>query len=204
MIEIELRGRLTGAGWKKTLAHCRNHGKLLGEFNQIAIFCDTQNEQLGSFYDPKVSIALQLSYDIQSKKKMLQLKAKNGHWANVGREELILKLEPGALHQAYQLLRTFGISKGCPRFYHRVDYQFGDIILSLKDGGLAPDHWEAEISTTKQDEKMGHQKLRKFLRKLDLTPWLETEYKDIVNKVYRENPAVEFPEIDTFLVWEKR
>jgi adenylate cyclase class IV len=204
MIEIELRGRLTGAGRKKALAYCRKNGKLLGEFKQIAIFCDTQNEQLGSFYDPKVRIALQLSYDIQNKKKALQLKAKNGHWANVGREELILKLEPEALHQAYQLLRTFGISKGCPRFYHRIDYRFGNIIVSLKDGGLAPDHWEAEISTTKQNEKKSHQKLQKFLKKLNLIPWSETEYKDIVNKVYRENPAVEFSKIDVSPVWKKR
>lgn len=204
MIEIELRGRLTVAVRKKVLEYCRKNGKLLGEFKQIAIFCDTQNEHLGSFYDPKVRIALQLSYDIKTKKRILQLKAKNGHWANVGREELALKLEPEALGEAYQLLRTFGITKGCPRFYHRLDYQFGDIILSLKDGGLAPDHWEAEISTTKQEEKKGHQKLRQFLKKLNLTPWSEAEYKDIVNKVYRENPAVEFPEIDTFLVWEKR
>ena len=130
------------------------------------------------------------------------MKAKNGHWANVGREELVLKLEPEVLADAYQLLRTFGISKGCPRFYHRVDYQFGDIILSLKDGGLAPGHWEAEISTTKQNEKTGHQKLKKFIKKLNLVPWSETEYRDIVNKVYRENPAVEFLEIDTKAVWK--
>jgi len=173
----------------------------MGEFNQIAIFCDTQNEQLGSFYDPKVRIALQLSYDIRTKKRALQLKAKNGHWASVGREELVLKLDSGALKQAYQLLETFGITKGCPRFYHRLDYQFGDIILSLKDGGLAPDHWEAEISTTKQNEKTGHLKLQKFLKKLNLIPWSESEYKDIVNKVYRENPAVEFSKIDVSNVW---
>lgn len=203
MIEIELRGRLAGTARKKVLAYCRKRGKYLGEFNQIAIFCDTQNEQLGSFYDPKVRIALQLSYDIQNKNKTLQLKAKNGHWANVGREELILKLEAEALGHAYQLLETFGITKGCPRFYHRMDYQFGDIILSLKDGGLAPDHWEAEISTTKQEEKKGHQKLRQFLKKLNLTPWLEAEYKDIVNKVYREYPAVEFFKIDTKAVWKQ-
>lgn len=201
MIEIELRGRLAGTARKKVLEYCRKNGNLLGEYKQIAIFCDTQNEQLGSFYDPKVRIALQLSYNIQKKKKTLQLKAKNGHWANVGREELILKLDSSALKQAYQLLETFGITKGCPRFYHRVDYQFGDIILSLKDGGLAPDHWEAEISATKQNEKMGHQKLQKFLKKLDLAPWSESEYKDIVNKVYRENPGVEFSEIDLNLVW---
>lgn len=201
MIEIELRGRLTGAARKKVLGYCRKQGKLLGEFKQIAIFCDTQNEQLGSFYDPKVRIALQLSYDIKTKKKTLQLKAKNGHWANVGREELVLKLDSGALKQAYQLLETFEIIKGCPRFYHRLDYQFGDIILSLKDGGLALDHWEAEISTTKQNEKTGHQKLQKFLKKLDLIPWSEKEYKDIVNKVYRENPAVAFKEIDVLSVW---
>src|SRR3990167_11428663 len=120
MIEIELRGRLTDAARKRVLIYCRDKGKFLGEFNQIAIFCDTQNEQLGSFYDPKVRIALQLSYDIQTKKKTLRLKAKNGHWANVGREELILKLEPNALGTAYQLLGTFGISMGCPRFYHRL------------------------------------------------------------------------------------
>lgn len=201
MIEIELRGRLAGTARKKVLAYCRRRGKLLGEFKQIAIFCDTQNERFGSFYDPKVRIALQLSYDIQNKNKTLQLKAKNGHWANVGREELILKLEAEALGHAYQLLETFGITKGCPRFYHRMDYQFGDIILSLKDGGLAPDHWEAEISTTKQEEKKGHQKLRQFLKKLNLTPWSEAEYKDIVNKVYRENPAEEFSEIDVSNVW---
>jgi hypothetical protein len=203
MIEIELRGRLTGAVRKKVLGYCRKQGKLLGEFKQIAIFCDTQNEQLGSFYDPKVRIALQLSYDIKTKKRILQLKVKNGHWANVGREELILKLDSGALKQAYQLLETFGITKGCRRFYHRLDYQFGDIILSLKDGGLAPDHWEAEISATEQNEKTGHQKLQKFLIKLNLIPWSELEYKDIVNKVYRENPAVEFSEIDVSSVWMK-
>lgn len=203
MIEIELRGRLTGVERKKVLGHCRTSGKFLGEFKQIAIFCDTQNEQLGNFYDPKVRIALQLSYDIKTKIRILQLKVKNGHWANVGREELILKLDSGALKQAYQLLETFGITKGCPRFYHRVDYQFGDIILSLKDGGLVPDHWEAEISATKLDEKKGHQKLQKFLKKLNLIPWSESEYKDIVNKVYRENPAVEFSEIDVKAVWKQ-
>ncbi|GEM_PF-3942046 len=201
MIEIELRGRLTISARKRILAHCRTRGKFLGEFNQIAIFCDTQNERLGSFYDPKVRIALQLSYDIKNKKKTLSLKAKNGHWANVEREELVLKLEPEALAKAYQLLGIFGISKGCPRFYHRLDYQFGDIILSLKDGGLAPDHWEAEISATKQNEKNAHQKLQKFLKKFNLTPWSESEYKDIVNKVYRENPAVEFEKIDASAVW---
>ncbi|MBI5356477.1 hypothetical protein HZB78_02590 [Candidatus Collierbacteria bacterium] len=203
MIEIELRGRLTGLARKRVLEYCWKQGKLLGEFNQIAIFCDTQNEQLGNFYDPKVRIALQLSHDVRSREKTLFLKAKNGHWADVGREELILKLDFGVLKQAYQLLETFGITKGCPRFYHRLDYKFGDIILSLKDGGLVPEHWEAEISATKQNEKAAHKKLQKFLEKLNLIPWSETEYKDIVNKVYRENPAVEFDKIDTAPVWEK-
>ena len=204
MIEIELRGPLTESARKKVLGYCRSSGKFLGELNQISIFCDTQNEQLGSFYDPKVRIALQLSYDIQSREKTLQLKTKNGHWANVGREELVLKLEPNALAKAYQLLGTFGILKGCPRFYHRLDYQFGEIILSLKDGGLAPDHWEAEILSTKQNEKVARQKLQKFLKKINLKSWPEAEYKEIVNKVYRENSAVEFSKIDISAVWPKR
>ena len=204
MIEVELRGRLTASARKKVLAYCRTRGIFLGEFHQIAIFCDTQNERLGNFYDPKVRIALQLSYDIQNKKKTLQLKVKNGHWANVGREELVLKFDPNSLNEAYQLLAVFGVTSGCPRFYHRVNYQFSDIILSLKDSGLAPDHWEAEISTTKQDEKKGRQKLQKFLKKLNLTPWSELEYKNIVSKVYRENPAIEFEGIDVLRVWEKR
>lgn len=196
MIEVELRGRLTTAARKRILLYCRARGILLGEFHQIAIFCDTQSERLGNFYDPKVRIALQMSYDINSKEKTLQLKVKNGHWANVGREELALKLDPNALSGAYQLLGTFGITAGCPRFYHRVDYKFGDITLSLKDGGLAPDHWEAEVSTTKANEKKAHLKLQKFLKKLGLISWSESEYKEIVNKVYRENPPVLFDEID--------
>lgn len=204
MIEVELRGRLTVSARKRVQSYCRTHGIFLGEFHQIAIFCDTQNERLGNFYDPKVRIAIQLSHDIQKKKKVLQLKVKNGHWANVGREELVLTLDPNSLNEAYQLLTVFGITSGCPRFYHRADYQFGDIILSLKDGGLAPDHWEAEISTTKQNEKKGHQKLQKFLKKLNLTSWSESKYKEIVNKVYRENPPIIFSEIDVSSVWKNR
>ena len=203
MIEVELRGLLSIPAREKLLSYCRQRGTLLGEFHQIAIFADTWGKQLGNFYNPKVRIALQLSCNLQTKKRTLHLKVKNGHWANVGRQETLLNLRPDALKDAYQLLRTFGMTAGCPRFYHRLDYQLGNITLSLKDGGLAPDHWEAEISAKKSDEKKAHQKLLVFLKKLGLTPWTEAEYKAVVEKVYRENPPIKFEEIDVSPVWSK-
>jgi hypothetical protein len=46
-------------------------------------------------------------------------------------------------------------------------------------------------------------KIAEISKKINLIPWSETEYRDIVNKVYRENPAVEFSEIDVSNAWMK-
>lgn len=202
MIEVELRGPLKEKR-EELIAHAVKHGTLLGELNQIAIFCDTWDERLGNFYDPKVRVAFQLSYDVHTKQQSLHLKVKNGHWANVGRQEVVLHLRPEELPRAYQLLNTFGITSGCPRFYHRIDYQIGDITLSLKEDGLAPDHWEVEIAVEKNDEAKAHKQLQAFLKNLGFMPWTEEEYKTIINKVYRENPPVEFGKIDVSRVWRE-
>ena len=87
MIEIELRGRLTGSRKEKVLGHCRTSGRFLGEFKDCNFFAIPKMSNWEIFTIRKVRIALQLSYDIKTKIRILQLKAKrNGHWANVGRK----------------------------------------------------------------------------------------------------------------------
>lgn len=52
MIEVELRGAMTKVLSRQLTSYSLRHGKLLGEYKQITVFCEKQ-------------ISLQLSYDIQ-------------------------------------------------------------------------------------------------------------------------------------------
>lgn len=185
MIEVELRGPLTATARKKVLPYCQKNGKFVTEVNQLTIFCETRSEAFGSFYDTKVRIGLQLSQNLLTKKRTLQLKLKDGHW------------ERGSRPEAYRIFRALGLHSGCPRFYHRWDYQFDDVTLSLKNGGLAPDHWELEMLVQEaKDISRIEKKLRAFAKRLGLTPWSESEYRSVIDRVYRENPPIPFEAIN--------
>lgn len=197
MIEVELRGRLTVSARKRVLLYALKNGKFVREVHQLTIFCETGNKAFGSFYDTKVRIGLQLSQNLLTKKRTLQLKLKDGHWERGSRPETVLTLSPNELPEAYRIFRALGLHSGCPRFYHRWDYQFDDVTLSLKNGGLAPDHWELEMLAQKEkDSSSIEKKLKVFAKRLGLTPWSESEYRSIIEKVYRENPPIAFEAIN--------
>lgn len=203
MIEVELRGPLSLSARKTLLSYCKKYGALVGEFNQLAIFCDTWNEVFGSFYDAKMRIALQLSSVVNTGKKKFQLKIKHGHVEKTDREEIIVSLRPDELNCVFDLLRALHITSGCPRFYHRIDYRVGNILLSLKDGGLLTDHWEAEIQASQTDVENAQKSLQLFLNKRELVAWSEEEYRKLIDKIYKENPPVKFSEIDISQVQER-
>lgn len=200
MIEVEFRGPLTAPRRKKVLSAISHIGKKIREVDQLTIFCDTQSEHFGNFYDPKLRLAIQLSKELPKGDRRLALKVKGGHWGKASRQETVLDLDPNSLAKAYRFLESLGIIAGCPRFYHRLDFAIGDINLSLKDSGLAPDHWEIELEVDKENVVPAAKKrLNNLINKLDLTAWTEDEYRKIITKIYQENPPILFTQVDTRL-----
>ena len=200
MIEVELRGPLTAANRKKVLAAVSRLGKKVREVNQLTIFCDTQGPQFGNFSNPKLRLAIQLSQEVPNKNLRLALKVKSGHWAKVSRQETVLDLYPSSLSKVYLILESLGINSGCPRFYHRLDFVIDGVDLSIKDSGLAPDHWEAELAVDKEELVPDAKKrLRNLIDKLRLTVWSENEYQRLLTNIYQKNPPIAFSEVDMSL-----
>lgn len=203
MIEVELRGPLPEPEKALLLSRFGRKWLLTRDSKQLTIFCDTSDKRLGSFYNPKLPIAVQLSYDEASLTETLSLKVKSGHWRNIFRPEIELQLLPSQLQQTYDFLNAIGITSGCPRYYHRVDYRIDqNLLISLKDSGLAPDHWELErVIAHAGSAERTKRLLAKTATRLGLRTWGKQKYQRIITAIYEENPPIPFGNIDVSLVW---
>jgi adenylate cyclase class IV len=196
-IEIEKRGKLTPTKKKGLLALLNKKGKLLGEYHQISVFIESDNKITGNIENTKASIAIVIRRNLINNRVKCVLKVKVGKMESGTRDEIKIPFTYNDLGHILDLLRVFGISKGCPRFYHRLDYKLGNYLISIKDKGLLYDHFEIEttVSDSSQIENM-EKKMKKWLRDVKLSAFSEEKYKHLLIKIFKENPPIDFADID--------
>lgn len=199
MIEIEKRGRLDSDAGSTFEEYLKNNAQCVGELEQLAIFIEFNNPYLGEIGNTKASIAIQITKDITSGLFTAKLKGKVGNMQSEIRKEFGIPFEAKNLNDVYGFLGIFGIEEGCPRFYTRRDFMLDEYKISIKRKGLAPDHFEIE---TELDDSAAAEvteykvKMEEFLKRFKLTTFSETEYKELMLQIFKENPPVKLSSIN--------
>ncbi len=191
MIEIEKRGPINPTQYKALQQFLKDNGEQVLRCNQVGIFTTYKNGEV------KNQINISITQDLDKETTKARLKAKLGDLKDSARKEISIPFEVKDIDSIYDMLRMFGVSNGCPRYYYREDYKYEDLTVSIKNGGLLTDHYEIEIEIENESEKESSiEKLETFIRSQNLELWNEDEYKVLIKKIFEENPPIPFAEID--------
>lgn len=200
-IEIEKRGCLKIGEKGKFLEYLKKNGRLLGEYNQISVFCESGSRFLGDIENTKVSVAVTVLNNLRLMKTSYKLKVKSGKMESGIRKELVLPFKAKNLTDVLDLLEVFEITTGCPRFYHRYDFKVGKYFVSIKERGYAPDHFEIETVVCDEGKvEKETRKLEKFVQSLGLKFYSDEEYKEIMLGTFIKYPPIPLSKIDFLMV----
>lgn len=201
MIEVEKRGKLSQNELIGLKSFLSRKGKLLKKLKQLNIFIEFDSPFLGDIGNTKASINISLSNEILKKQTTGRLKVKGGNMQSSSRTEVSIPFDIKDINEIYKFLSVFNINRGCPRFYYREDYEYNGITISIKEQGLAPDHFEAEIEIEDiKDREYAEERINEFTKSLNLQFYTDEEYKSIMLNIFKENPPIDFSDIDLGLV----
>lgn len=201
MLEIEKRGQLSNSDKDHLKSFLLSKGKLIRRENQLNIFIEFNSPYLGSIENSKASINISLSKNLINNATSGNLKVKTGKMESSNRLESNLPFNIDNIMDVFNFLKVFQITEGCPRFYCREDYKYDDLVVSIKEKGLAPDHFEVEMQVDSPDKsEFAIGKINTFGKLLGLKFYTDSEYKDIMLKTFYDNPPVPFGAIDLGLI----
>lgn len=196
MIEVEKRGSLSANGLKHLRDYLINNAVLKSSQKQLNIFIEFDNSFLGSVENTKNSINVSFSKVIGENNINCRLKSKSGLMQSSVRKEVTIPFEFKDRNNIFDFLAVFGINTGCPRYYYREDYIIHDMNVTLKQDGLAPNHFEVDMEIQNLDEmKLAEKRINDFLLEHNLIAYSDEEYKTIMLKVFKENPPVPIEDI---------
>lgn len=196
MLEVEKRGAINQDKIKALREFLQTNGKLKSKLKQLNIFIEFDNAFLGTLENTKHSINVSFSKNIDTSEIVSKLKTKSGLMYSGVRNEISISFDYHNKSSIFDFLSVFGISKGCPRYYYREDYKFNNLNITLKEKGLAPDHFEIdmEIDST-ENVTFAESQIKEFLEQHNLIAYSDEEYKRIMLKVFNENPPIPFSDI---------
>lgn len=201
MLEIEKRGKLTKSRSEILRRYLLSNGKLVRKSNQLNIFIEFNNPFLGSIENTKASINISITKNLSDNSISCKLKSKTGNMQSGTRAESNISFDLSEINQVFDFLKIFQITEGCPRFYYREDYKLGLMNISLKEKGLAPDHFEVDMEVEDPEAlPQAEDFIAEFARDNELEFFTENEYKEIMLKVFKENPPIPLNNINLRLV----
>jgi len=204
VIEVEKRGLLSAKQKQSFLNFLKSKARFIRECNQLTVFCETSGDLLGTIDKAKARISIGIVKNFALEKVNCTLKAKLGKMESQSRKEIEIPFSFQLLNSVFAFLNIFGINSGCPRFYHRIDYQYQNFIISVKDQGLIPDHFEIETTVkSKTKIRKSYKDIEAFAKLQGLKIFTEAEYKKLMLGLYRDNPPVPFEKIDLSAIVSK-
>lgn len=161
---------------------------LLSKEKHDELFIQFEAITPGEIDDAQTYTFLTSSINIKVKNMTSRAKAKitvkNGAEYSQQTDESELPIDPKDVKKAVALITALGYPKHIPSLQKRINYQIGDITVSLKHETHWKYHIEAEIvvdSEVKMPE--AKEKLHKFFHELDIVPMTEEENHALVNSV---------------------
>lgn len=167
--EVELRALLTK----------EQHTQLKKHFDSLATGVENNADAyvfLTSEYNIKVKR--------QTSKNTAKITVKKGAEYASDVEEYELPIAVEDVEKGIALITALGFEKHIPSVQKRVDYDLGEIMVSLKDVTNWGPHIEAEIVVHTEEERgKAREKLEKFFQDLGLQPMTEKETQDLINSI---------------------
>lgn len=167
--EVELRALLSK----------KRHDELSIQFEAITPG-EIDDAETYTFLTSRINIKVK---NMTSRNKA-KITVKNGAEYSQQTDESELPINPKDIRKAVELITALGYPKHIPSLQKRINYQIGDITVSLKHETNWKYHIEAEI-VVDSEEKIpeAKEKLHKFFKDLGITPMTEQENRALVNSV---------------------
>lgn len=198
MIEVEKRGLFKSKEEKsKFLEFLARKASLKSQSKQLSIFIESDSPFLGNLQDAKASIAIALTKNSLNDEESGVLKAKFGKKESNSRKEVAIPFIVKEVQQIYDFLSIFHITTGAPRYYKRTDYEYEGFLISIKEDGLAPDHFEIEKEVGDQAEvEDAIVQMQDFVDDFGLEFLTDADYKNLMIKIFNENPPIPLENIN--------
>jgi adenylate cyclase class IV len=173
-LEVELRGPLDSRDFSRLMSYLDKNGKHTGSQERL-------------FFDLSQTIGInnrELDVRVKVTNHKIQIVVKKGLAGSVGRNEVEIEVKDKSLKETLRLLSLLGYPKGVYGDRKIERYQVGRVefaiqdIISVKDGSLYGNSYEAEILTENDDRVEAEKELRDLLLKIGLGVY-DTEGWDV-------------------------
>lgn len=194
-IEVELRGPLEEESYQKLLNYLEANGKLIKKENRFLIDYSTFLEGIG---ERKSDIRTRITNG------KVELIVKKGRFGGMSREEASVFVENNDLDRALHFMSLLGYKKGVAADRGIARYEIGEIEIAIQDvriyGAQNKIHsrfFETEIMSTEDAKEEAEMKIKKFLKELELSIFIEKDWIAYVEKMNKEANGVFDYEVDS-------
>jgi adenylate cyclase class IV len=160
------------------------------QYNQLKKHFDTISK--GDLNDMETYAFLTKERNIKIKKQIQKNKAKmvlkDGPEYMQQTNEYELSLDPSEVQKAIAFITALGYDRHIPSFQKRIDYNIGEITVSLKDETHWRHHVEAEIVVHEKSKiPEARKKLEEFFRQYTLVALTEEQGRALTNAALKKH-----------------
>lgn len=170
MIEIEIRGKLTGEEFQRLHEKLSKEGQLIRQYKRLSA-------DLSPGFDPKTRTWIGSSeFDLRVKKssESEKISVKIGEFHLKKRKEIEVVLKSGEFLDSVLLLETLGFNKGMIYFWESWEFKYQSFEVKLSKYTDDYYTWEVESNNRNFDP-------HKLAKPLNLVPCTKQEYKQAIN-----------------------
>lgn len=162
-----------------------------------ALLTEEKYQELKKFFDEQavgeiddadtytfLTSELNIKVKNQTSKGKAKITVKKGAECKNSVDETELVIDPSEVDNAVKLITALGFENNIPSLQKRINYQIGEITVSLKHETNWKYHIEAEVIVHTEAEVVeAKKKLEKFFAELHLTPMTEKQTQDLINSI---------------------
>jgi len=166
MFEIEIRGKLENADFKRLTRLFEKDGKLINHYHRLSV-------DISPGFDPKTRSwpnEDQLDLRIKKSNEKEKITVKIGDFNQKKREEIEIDLKEGHLLDTLRMFEVLGLDKGIIYYWESWEYKYEGFEVKLTQHLKDHYNWEIESTGENLDPNI-------LAEKLNLTPFTREEYK---------------------------
>jgi len=167
MTEVEIRGELSKADFKRLFTLLEKNGKIINHYHRLSIDISSGFDEATKKwnYSSKFDLRIKKSDD----KEKITMKV--GSYDKKGRKEIEVKLFPGELLNALNLFGVMGYKSGMIYFWESWEFGYKDFEIKLSK--YNDDYYIFEIESSVLDPNL-------LADELNLIPYTKEEYQKAI------------------------
>jgi hypothetical protein len=167
MEEIEIRGKLKKADFKRLFVYFEKNGKIKNHYHRLSVDISSGFDETTKKWDYSSVFDLRIKKSDDKEKITLKM----GSYDQKERKEIEVKLLPGEILNALDLFEAMGYKSGMIYCWESWEFDYKD--FEIKFSKYSDDYYTFEIESSTLDPNL-------LAKELKLKPYLKNEYRKAI------------------------